>query len=127
MLDLHSVVVTGPTRLIEGGSPATASENKFSANVTVAAIGITPQIFFLRFLIRHFDVRLQEQVKKYVDIALEHHAEGHRFEDGIHLAIRAALCSTGFLYRGTTQGKLDDYDLAEADRLFFVGGSTRCD
>ena len=59
------------------------------------------------------------QVEKYLNIALNHQAEGHRFEDGIHLALRAVLCSPNFLYRGQREGKLDDYDLA-ARLSFFL-------
>ena len=39
------------------------------------------------------------QLEKYTSITLEHIADGHRFEDGIHLALRALLCSPNFLYR----------------------------
>ena len=59
------------------------------------------------------------QVEKYLNIALNHQADGHRFEDGIHLALRAVLCSPNFLYRGQREGKLDDYDLA-ARLSFFL-------
>ena len=59
------------------------------------------------------------QVENYLNIALNHQAEGHRFEDGIHLALRAVLCSPNFLYRGQREGKLDDYDLA-ARLSFFL-------
>ena len=37
------------------------------------------------------------QLEKYLNIALNHQADGHRFEDGIHLALRAVLCSPNFL------------------------------
>ena len=53
-----------------------------------------------------------EQLAEYVNIALEHTQAGHRFEDGIHLAIRATLCSPHFLYRGQRDGEMDDHDLA---------------
>ncbi len=114
-LDIHTVIVAGPTRLIED------SEVQQQRNRTEVFLGrrqgrsdrdyataiLTP---FLDQAFRRPPTK--DQIKKYVDIALSHHAGGHRFEDGIHLAIRAALCSTNFLYRGTAEGKLDDYDLA---------------
>ena len=62
-----------------------------------------------------------EQVEKYVDIAIEHAVDGRRFKDGIHLAIRAALCSPQFLYRGLEAGVLDDYDLASRLSYFLTG------
>lgn len=60
------------------------------------------------------------QLEKYLDIALTHQASGHRFEDGIHLAVRAALCSPNFLYRGQRDGELDDFDLASRLSYFLT-------
>lgn len=53
-----------------------------------------------------------KQLATYVDIVLGHQQQGHGFEEGIHLAVRAALCSTHFLFREFREGPLDDYDLA---------------
>ena len=61
-----------------------------------------------------------EQVSKYVKLALRHTSEGNRFEDGVHLAIRAALCSPKFIYRGLEAGNLDDYDLASRLSYFLT-------
>ena len=61
-----------------------------------------------------------EQVSKYVKVALQHTSEGNRFEDGIHLAIRAALCSPKFIYRGLEAGELDDYELASRLSYFLT-------
>ncbi|MEM7601076.1 MAG: DUF1592 domain-containing protein, partial [Verrucomicrobiota bacterium] len=60
------------------------------------------------------------QVDKYLNIALQHQANGHRFEDGIHLALRAVLCSPNFLYRGQREGQLDDFDLATRLSFFLT-------
>jgi len=54
----------------------------------------------------------QAMLDRYINLALQHRRAGHRFEDGIHLAVRTALCSTHFIYRGQRGGRLDDYDLA---------------
>ena len=54
----------------------------------------------------------QETLAQYVNVAVRHRAAGHRFEDGIHLAVRTALCSAHFIYRGQRDGRLDDHDLA---------------
>ncbi|MEM6915239.1 MAG: DUF1592 domain-containing protein, partial [Verrucomicrobiota bacterium] len=64
----------------------------------------------------------EAQVEKYVEIALQHQADGHRFEDGLHLALRAILCSPNFLYRGQREGELDDYDLAARLSFFLTSG-----
>ena len=123
-LDLHSVVVTGPTRLIE--DTEARQQRQRTERFLGQRDGRSDQDYATDILSPFLDQAFRRpptksQVKKYVDIALKHHAEGHRFEDGIHLAIRAALCSTGFLYRGTTQGKLDDYDLASRLSYFLWG------
>ncbi len=114
-LDIHSVVVTGPTRLIEDKEARQQrtrttdflGERDGRSDHEYATAILTP---FLEAAFRR--PLAAGQIEKYVHVALQHHAEGHRFEDGIHLAIRAALCSPGFLYRGTTEGRLDDFDLA---------------
>ncbi|MHC4994608.1 MAG: DUF1592 domain-containing protein, partial [Planctomycetota bacterium] len=63
-----------------------------------------------------------ERLGQYVDLALQHTAEGRRFEDGLHLAIRTALTSPGFLYRSLSPGKLDGYDLAQRLSYFLWNG-----
>ncbi len=114
-LDIHSVVVTGPNRLIEDkeAQEQRRRTEKFLGQREGRSDGDYATTILAPFLGQCFRrPPTKQQVKKYVDIALSHHADGHRFEDGIHLAMRAALCSPSFLYRGTTEGKLDEYDLA---------------
>ncbi|MGB0578261.1 MAG: DUF1592 domain-containing protein, partial [Limisphaerales bacterium] len=62
----------------------------------------------------------QKTLDQYVKVALQHRRAGHRFEDGIHLAVRTALCSTHFIYRGQRGGQLDDYDLATRLSFFLT-------
>ena len=56
---------------------------------------------------------------RYAEAALAHARERGRIEDGIHLAVRAILCSPDFLYRESRDGPLDDYGLA-ARLSFFL-------
>jgi len=114
-LDIYSLTVTGPTQLHEEKevqqqrkrTEAFLGRREGRTDRDYATAILTP---FLSKAFRR--PATKAQVKKYVDIAISHHVDGHRFEDGIHLAIRATLCSTHFLYRGASEGKLDDYDLA---------------
>ena len=114
-LDIHAMTVTGPTRLIEDKeslqqrkrTEAFLGRREGRSDRDYATAILTP---FLNSAFRR--PATEDQIGKYVEMALSHQADGHRFEDGIHLAIRAALCSTSFLYRGTMAGKLNDDDLA---------------
>ena len=51
-------------------------------------------------------------VEEYLSIVLTEKDTSGRIEDGYHLAIRTALTSPYFLYRGFEDGQLDEYDLA---------------
>ena len=62
----------------------------------------------------------KQQLQEYVNLATAHQQAGNRFEDGIHLAVRAGLCSTNFLFRGQRDGELDDYDLASRLSYFLT-------
>ena len=63
-----------------------------------------------------------EQLARYVGIVLSHQQNGHSFESGVHLALRATLCSTHFLFREVREGPLDDYNLA-ARLSYFLASS----
>ena len=114
-LDIHAMTVTGPTRLIE--DKEAQQQRKRTEAFLGRREGRSDRDYAIAILTPFLDSAFRRppskgQVEKYVDMAISHHEDGYRFEDGIHLAIRAALCSTSFLYRGTTAGMLDDYDLA---------------
>lgn len=51
----------------------------------------------------------------------DHMASGRSLEEGLHLAIRSALISPRFLYRGHRVGSLDDWDLAARLSYFLTG------
>lgn len=122
-LDLVRAKVVGPIRLVED------NEMKEQRLRTVGFMGRRDgrgdedyaKAMLQPFLDKAFRrPATAEQVAKYVDMALRHSTEGNRFEDGIHLAIRAALCSPRFLYRGLEDGQLDDYDLASRLSYFLT-------
>ena len=51
-------------------------------------------------------------IDEYLTLVWEEKAKKGRIEDGYHLALRTALSSPYFLYRGLEDGKLDSYDIA---------------
>lgn len=114
-VDIHKMSITGPSRIIED------DEMRKQRERTARFLGERGQLDdeayateILRPLLSDAFRRpvSNQQLAMYVNIAKEHIADGASFHDGIHLAIRAALCSTSFLYRGQRAGMLDDYDLA---------------
>lgn len=124
-IDVRRMAVTGPIRLIEDVEEV--EQRKTTARFLGERKGRDDREYAEAVLRPLVDTAFRRpatsaQVEKYVALALDHRAAGHRLEDGLHLALRALLCSPNFLYRGQRQGKLDDYDLA-ARLSFFLTGS----
>lgn len=122
-IDIHQMSVTAPIRLIK--------DDKIEAQKAVTARfmgernGLDDRAYAEVILRAFLDKAFRrpatgEQVSKFVGIAMQHVEEGHRFEDGIHLAVRAAICSPNFLFRGQRVGALDDYDLASRLSYFLT-------
>ena len=65
-----------------------------------------------------------DQLDEYLEVVRTHLEEfpEKRVEEGIHLAIRRALISPRFLFRGLKPGKLDDWDLASRLSYFLTSG-----
>ncbi|MEM9280507.1 MAG: DUF1592 domain-containing protein, partial [Verrucomicrobiota bacterium] len=121
-VDLVSTVIDGPIRLVEDNEMK--EQRLRTARFLGEREGRTDREYaeaILRPLIEQAFRRpaTEAQIGKYLEIALNHQADGHRFEDGLHLALRAVLCSPHFIYRGQREGELDDYDLA-ARLSFFL-------
>jgi len=122
-LDLVGAEIVGPIRLVED---AKMREQRLrTAQFIGHRQGRDDEAYAAAILQPFLDKAFRrpttnEQVAKYVDVALAHSSEGNRFEDGIHLAIRAALCSPNFIYRGLEAGGLDDYDLASRLSYFLT-------
>ena len=114
-IDIHRMTITGPTQVVEDeedrkqkqrtarflGERNNRDDQSYAADIWRPVISKA----FRR-------PATDAQVARYAGIALNHQAEGHRFEDGLHLALRALLCSPHFLFREYHEGPLDDYDLA---------------
>lgn len=122
-IDIHRMAVTGPLRLIEDDDEAAQKKitARFLGEREGRSDGEYAEAILRAFLDKSFRRPATEaQVGKYVGIAVEHQQAGHRFEDGLHLALRAALCSPNFLYRGQRPGKLDEFDLASRLAYFLT-------
>ncbi len=122
-LDIGSAEIVGPVRLVEDNEmreqrlrTARFMGHRQSRDDEAYATAILQPFLDKAFRRPATD----EQISKYVKVALQHTSEGNRFEDGIHLAIRAALCSPKFIYRGLQAGELDDYDLASRLSYFLT-------
>jgi len=123
-LQIHEVTVEGPVKLVEGPKDQmrrTWREWSFGTRKE----GETDEAFANRglglFLPRLFRRAVDEQTRQeFLDIAKSHWAEGHAYEEGMHLALRNALVSPRFLYREMTPGKLDQADLASRLAYFLT-------
>ena len=81
--------------------------------------------FLRKFLFKAFRRPVREsQLKEYLDIVRKHRSTypSKRIQDALHLAIRRAIISPHFLFRGLKSGTLDDWDLAS--RLSYFLNST---
>ena len=119
-LDITGVEIEGPLRLIEddetrarkartkrflGERPAGADNREYARSI------------LSRFLPRVFRRPVSDQqVDAYAELAMK----ASRLEDGLHLAVRRALVSPNFLYRGLRPGRLDDHDLASRLSYFLT-------
>lgn len=122
-LDLINATVEGPLRLVEDNEMK--EQHLRTARFMGERQGRSDREYASAILQRFLDNAFRrpattDQVAKYVNMALSHASEGHRFEDGIHLALRAAFCSPSFLYRGLEDGQLDAFDLASRLSYFLT-------
>ena len=125
-VDLTGLEVEGPLRLVED------EETRARMALTRGFLGVREEgaadlehaeAVLRRFLTRAFRrPASEEQVRSYVGLVESQMEEvsGSRLEDGLHLAVRRALVSPRFLYRGLRPGRLDDFDLASRLSFFLT-------
>jgi len=114
-LDIHGAIFHGPTRLKPSRDDLAQQRRteKFLGRRDGRSDREYATAILKPFLEQAFRRPVnQETLTRYVNVAVRHRAASNRFEDGIHLAVRTALCSTHFIYRGQRDGRLDDHDLA---------------
>ncbi len=124
-IDVHEVTITGPLKRVEdaGDRKRRTLRKRFLGDRD----GRTDEAFTKAALERFLTAAFRrpadaETVDGYWRLVAAHLDEGHRFEDGIHLAIRTALVSPRFLYRGLRPGELDAFDLASRLSYFLTNG-----
>lgn len=130
-LEIHEVEIEGPLdsgevkpdlkreKLVERFMESGAEKDEVSEQVK----GIMTQ-FLTRAFRRPAEVG---EVEAYTRLVLEHRERvpiddsTKKLEAGLHLAIRTALLSPKFLYRGNRPGTLDNFDLANRLAYFLTG------
>jgi hypothetical protein len=124
-LDIHGMTVTGPVSLIEGREEKEQRlrTERFLGQRQGRSDGEYARALLAPLIENAFRrPPTGDQITRYLKLAANHQASGHGFEDGIHLALRALLCSPDFLYRESRPGPLDRYDLASRLSYFLTGG-----
>ena len=125
-VDIVDLEVEGPIRLVEDDETRErkARTRRFLGRRAAAATDREHiESVLRRFLPRAFRRPVAErELLAYADMAAEHlgTGTGARVEDGLHVALRRALVSPHFLYRGHRPGRLDDYALASRLSYFLT-------
>lgn len=118
-LQIHSLEVEGPHKLIEG--PYEIERKKRQEKLFVN--GTTDREKIHQFLSKAFRRPVDDDTLDiYMSIHDQHLEAGHTAEESLHLLIRNVLISPRFLYRSLGEGALDDYDLASRLSYFLTGG-----
>jgi len=123
-LQLHAVKVEGPFKMVDGPLDLKRRELREWSFATRKA-GETDEVYANRalglFLPRLFRRPVDETTRRhFLEIAKKHWAEGHSFDEGMHLLVRDALVSPRFLYREMNPGALDQFDLASRIAYFLT-------
>lgn len=125
-VDLTDLKVEGPLRLVED------DEDRAAKALTRRFLGVraagTSDLDHARTVLRRFLTKAfrrpatEEQVDAYTSLVVAHLESNPaaRLEDGLHLAVRRALVSPRFLYRGLGPGPLDEFDLASRLSYFLT-------
>lgn len=123
-LEFHQATIEGPLKIVDGPREMRAKklQNRFTG---VRKPGQTDEAFTRdilgRFLPQTFRRPVDRQtIDTYFGIAQRHLADGHSFDEAMHLLIRNILISPRFLYRLVSPGELDDYDLASRLSYFLT-------
>ncbi len=124
-LEIHEVNVEGPLKLT---STPVEKRREEAARRFLGRRGAESDDEYLRSFLRRFLTgafrrpATEMDVEQYAAVAMDHVGQGHQLKDGLHLAIRTALMSPYFLYRGHHTGRMDDFDLAARLSYFLTGG-----
>ena len=117
-LDILNIEISGPDKIIPDQLTLSrlARSDLFLGRSPGAILDISFAENFLRdFLFKAFRKPVSEnKIKEYLGIVEKHRLDNpdKRIEDSLHLAVRRAIISPHFLFRGLKSGFLDDWGLA---------------
>ncbi len=119
-LDLTDMSIEGPLRLVEDDAER-ARKARRQRLLGERSAGVSDreyaQKILRRFLAGAFRRPVSDaQVDAYAALAMQEES----LEAGLHLAVRRALVSPRFLYRGLRPGRLNDFDLASRLSYFLT-------
>lgn len=125
-VDITDLTVEGPLRLVEDDE-ARARKALTVEFLGTRKLGTTDRdqakTILRRFLSSAFRRPASEdKLRAYASLVTGHleSSPEARLEDGLHLAVRRALVSPNFLYRGLRPGRLDEFDLASRLSYFLT-------
>ena len=125
-LEFHEMTVQGPLKIVDG--PKERLAKKLQKRFTgTREPGQTDEAFARQALVRFLPIAFRRPVDSrdidtFHNIAKNHWAAGHSFDEGMHLVIRSILISPRFLYRLINPGEMDAYDLASRVSYFLTQG-----
>ncbi|MCH2387452.1 MAG: DUF1588 domain-containing protein [Opitutales bacterium] len=125
-LEFHEMTVQGPLKIVDG--PKERLAKKLQKRFTgTREPGQTDEAFARQALVRFLPIAFRRPVDSrdidtFHNIAKNHWAAGHSFDEGMHLVIRSILISPRFLYRLINPGEMDAYDLASRLSYFLTQG-----
>lgn len=127
-LDILDASIKGPTRVVS--DPLTRTRLARSEQFLGERSPEKSEMQFVRQFLERFLTEafrrpvLADQLQDYLAVVRSHRQDfpEKRVEDALHLAIRRALVSPHFLYRGLRPGVLDDWDLASRLSYFLSSG-----
>lgn len=124
-IGVHETVIQGPLEAVEDDEDRArrAQRQRFVGDAAGLEGRSQAEKILKRFLPQAFRRPVTaDELQSYLGIVMDHVDAGHRFDDGMHLAVRTALVSPDFLYRETSPGRLDDSGLASRLSYFLTSG-----
>ena len=122
-LEILNVTVKGPLSLEDSQENLYWKERaeKLLRNSKGKSETAQVRAFLNRFLTTAFRRPAEKSdIEEYLQLIFDEKIVRGRIEDGYHLAIRSALTSPNFLYRGFKDGALDSFDLASRLSFFLT-------
>lgn len=122
-LDVLMVSVKGPLKIYK--SKPLMDQEKASNKFLGERQGKTDEEYLKSILQPVIEKAFRQPVKsemlnKYTSMAMKEIAQTGRFQDGVHLALRAVLASPKFLFRYSANTQLNNYDLANRLSYFLT-------